>query len=197
MNMPEPFDSWLESNLRADLDRARGGFVPGAPRYRARPSARRLRILGLSSIPMALSLRLVTALAAAGLAAGGAAVVVNSHPAAHNGAPGTSGKSGTPTTTLETSAAPSGVSGTSSVGATPTNHGQAVTGAVASCKAARTSQPGAPKESPGNRGIGACVSQTASDGHGNNGSGGGANATPKPHPTPPPHPTPKPHPTPH
>jgi hypothetical protein len=192
MTTHDPFEVWLERNLNADLDRLRGTSAPPTPRYRAQRTTRRVRVLGLTSIPVAISLRLVTALAAAGVAAGGgAAVMIASHspkPPASTALSGTSRATGSVTTTADAS---SGSGATSSSG-TATNHGQVVTSAVASCQAARTSPVGGGQATPGSRGIGACVSTTA-----NGGKPHPVHPTPKPHPTPHPHPTPKPHPTPH
>jgi hypothetical protein len=182
--MNDPFDSWLENNLGTELDRAVGTPAHVPPRYRAGQMSRRLRLIGLTSIPMALSLRLVTALAAAGLAAGGGtAVLITSHtsappPTSHASGAG-SGANGLHATSLNSSSGPAA-----------SNHGAAVTSAVASCKAARPSPHASPKPSPGSRGIGDCVSIVASGGRAGGGTSGG-------HPTPPPHPTPKPHPTSH
>lgn len=179
--MNDRIDSYLENNLGTDLDRAVGTPAPVSPRYRARQTSRRLRLIGLTSIPMVLSLRLVTALAAAGLAAGGGTAVLI---ASHSSTPSASGAGSNATTLIATS------SSNSSSGPKASNHGAAVTSAVASCKAARPSPHASPKPSPGSRGIGDCVSIVASGGRaGGNTSGG--------HPTPPSHPTPKPHPTSH
>jgi hypothetical protein len=175
MNTNESIDSLLDNKLKGEIDSAVGADTPPAPRYRASNTGRRLRLLGLTSVPLALSFRLVTALAAAGVAAaGGTAVVVSSH--GH----------GTPSTTQSTVVT---VTGTSpSAGAT--NHGSVVTSAVASCKAARPSPDASPKPSPGSRGIGSCVSVIASGGRaGGSGHAGGNGAKPS-------HPTPKPHPSP-
>jgi hypothetical protein len=180
MDINDPFDSWLETNLGTELDRAVGTPTQAAPRYRAQTTLRRLRFVGLTSIPLALSFRLVTALAAAGLAAGGGtAVLIASHtslPPAASHASG--GGSGTTALNLSTASSSSGPAGS--------NHGAAVTSAVASCKAARPSPQTSPKPSPGSRGIGSCVSIVASGGRAR------SNAPPKPS-----HTTAKPHPTSH
>jgi hypothetical protein len=177
MNTNDPIESLLDDTLRGDIDSAVGTDTPPAPRYRAATTGRRLRVLGLTSIPLALSFRLATALAAAGVAtAGGTAVLVNSH---GHGTPG-----GIQSSTVTVS--------TAAPGSVATNHGSVVTSAVASCKAARPSPDASPKPSPGSRGIGSCVSVIASGGHaGGNGNGhaGGNGAKPS-------HPTPKPHPSP-
>lgn len=195
MTTHDPFEVWLERNLNADLNRARGSSAPPTPRYRAHRATHRVRVLGLTSIPMAISLRLVTALAAAGVAAGGgAAVIIASHPPKPPAKTAPSGTSHA-TASLATSSDSSSSSGATSSGGTATNHGQVVTSAVASCQAARTSPAGGGQTSPGSRGIGACVSTTANGGkpHPTH----PPHPTAKPHPTPQPHPTPKPHPTPH
>src|ERR1700726_4980364 len=116
MNENDSIDSLLDDTFKGDIDSAVGTDTPPAPRYRTSNNGRRLRLLGLSSIPLALSFRLVTALAAAGVAAaGGTAVLVSSH---GHGTPG-----GTQQSTTVT------VTGTSpSAGAT--NHGSVVTSAV-------------------------------------------------------------------
>lgn len=175
MNENDSIDSLLDDALKGDIDSAVGTDTPPAPRYRASNTGRRLRLLGLSSIPLALSFRLVTALAAAGVAAaGGTAVLVSSH--VH----------GTPGVTQSTTVTVTGTSPSASA----TNHGSVVTSAVASCKAARPSPDASPKPSPGSRGIGKCVSAIASGGRaGGNGHAGGNGAKPS-------HPTPKPHPSP-
>jgi hypothetical protein len=183
MDMNDPFDSWLEVNLGTEVDRAVGTPAHVPPRYRAGQTSRRLRLIGLTSIPMALSLRLVTALAAAGLAAGGGTAVLI---ASHTSTPPTSNASGGGSSANGLTAS----SANSSSGPAASNHGAAVTSAVASCKAARPSPHVSPKPSPGSRGIGDCVSIVASGGR----AGAGTSGT---HPTPPPHPTPKPHPTSH
>jgi hypothetical protein len=175
MNENDSIDSFLDDRIKGDIDSAVGTDTPPAPRYRSSNTGRRLRLLGLSSIPLALSFRLVTALAAAGVAAaGGTAVLVSSH---GHGTPG-----GTQSTVVA-------VTGTSP-SAHATNHGSVVTSAVASCKAARPSPDASPKPSPGSRGIGSCVSVIASGGR------AGAHGDSGTHPTPPAHPTPKPHPSP-
>jgi hypothetical protein len=182
MDTKEPFDSWLQSNLGTDLDRAVGTPARVSPRYRARQTSRRLRLIGLSSIPLALSLRLATALAAAGLAAGGGtAVLIASHTSTtpHGSLASTAGSNIDPLTVVTSS---------SSSGPKASNHGSVVTSAVASCKAARPSPHASPKPSPGSRGIGDCVSIVASGGHAKGGASG-SHPTPRPHPTPPPHPT--------
>jgi hypothetical protein len=184
MDMNDPFDSWLETNLSTDLDRAVGTPTQVSPRYRARQTSRRIRLIGLTSIPLALSLRLATALAAAGLAAGGGtAVLIASHTSAtpHTSLASTAGTNNDPLTVISSS---------SSSGPQASNHGSVVTSAVASCKAARPSPNASPKPSPGSRGIGDCVSIVASGGHAK----GGHKGT---HPTPPAHPTHPPHPTSH
>src|ERR1700687_5053446 len=120
MNANDSIDSLLDDTLKGDIDSAVGTDTPPAPRYRASTTGRRLRLLGLTSIPLALSFRLATALAAAGVAtAGGTAVLVSSH---GHGTPG-----GTQSTVVT-------VTGTSP-SASATNHGSVVTSAVASCKA--------------------------------------------------------------
>lgn len=165
-------DLWLHDAMKTDIDSAVGTDALPAPRYRNSTSARRLRLAGLTTIPLALSFRLVTALAAGGLAAaGGTAVLVSSH------TPRTSG--GTQATSIVVSSA-------SPHAAAASNHGSAVTSAVASCKAARPSPDASPKPSPGSRGIGSCVSIVASGGRSKSGDTGGADAKPS-------HPTPKPH----
>jgi hypothetical protein len=181
MDMNDRIDSYLETNLGTELDRAVGTPTQVSPRYRARQTSRRLRLIGLTSIPMALSLRLVTALAAAGLAAGGGtAVLIASHTSAtpHGSLASTAGTSNNPLNV---------VSSSSSSGPQASNHGSAVTSAVASCKAARPSPDASPKPSPGSRGIGDCVSIVASGGRAGGGAGGNGSS----------HPTPKPHPTSH
>src|SRR5579864_5302824 len=183
MDMNDPFDSWLEDKLGPALDGAAGTRTHVSPRYRALRTSRRLRLIGLTSIPMVLSLRLVTALAAAGLAAGGGtAVLIASHSANTHGSQASTNGTNSNSVTVVTSS--------SSSSSHPSNHGSAVTSAVASCKAARPSPDASPKPSPGSRGIGDCVSIVASGGRAGGGSSGG-------HPTPPPHPTHKPHPTSH
>jgi hypothetical protein len=173
MNVNDPVDLWLDNSLKGDIDSAVGTDTPPAPRYRSSTTGRRLRVLGLSTIPLALSFRLVTALAAAGVAAaGGTAVLVSSH--AHGNTDGTQSSLVT-----VSSANP---------GAAASNHGSVVTSAVASCKAARPSPHASPKPSPGSRGIGSCVSGIASGGR----AGGHGDAGHGAHPTPS-HPTPKPH----
>lgn len=143
---------------------------------------RRFRLLGLTSIPLALSLRTLAALAAATVAlGGGAAVLVSAHvpSGATNHAAATGAE---PSDTPDPSESPEA---NDTGGAGPTGHGLAVVSAVASCKAARPS-PGA-----GSRGIGECVSTVASGGHEGghgdtgtgNGNSGAAPATPA-HPTP-------------
>jgi hypothetical protein len=187
--MNDPFDRWLGTNLSTDLDRAVGTPTQVSPRYRARQTSRRLRLIGLTSIPLVFSLRLATALAAAGLAAGGGtAVLIVSH-TSH--APLTTSHASTVGTTNN----PSGVvslnsSLNSSSGPPASNHGAAVTSAVASCKAARPSPHASPKPSPGSRGIGDCVSIVASGGRAGGGTKGNGHSSPS-------HPTPKPHPTSH
>jgi hypothetical protein len=178
MNENDSIDSLLDDALKGDIDSAVGTDAPPAPRYRSSNTGRRLRLVGLTTIPLALSFRLVTALAAAGVAAaGGTAVLVSSH---GHGTPG-----GTQSSVVTVSSAPPS--------AKATNHGSVVKSAVASCKAARASPHASPKPSPGSRGIGACVSAVASAGHaGSDGAGDGAGDTGgKPS-----HPTPKPHPSP-
>lgn len=195
MNMHDPFEVWLERNLNADLDRLRGTSAPPTPRYSAHRPTRRLRILGLTSIPVAISLRLVTALAAAGVAAGGgAAVMIASHSPKPPASTASSGTSRATASVTSASDLPGG-SGATGSGGTATNHGQVVTSAVASCQAARTSPAGGGQATPGSRGIGACVSTSANGGKPH--PTPPVHPTPKPHPTPHPHPTPKPHPTPH
>lgn len=173
--MNDPVDRWLDDAIKGDIDSAVGTDTPPAPRYRSSNTGRRLRLLGLSTIPLALSFRLVTALAAAGVAAaGGTAVLVSSH------GPGTPDANHSSLLTVSSPAASS----------TGTNHGSVVTSAVASCKAARPSPDASPKPSPGSRGIGACVSVVANGGHSKgNGHADGTHSTPA-------HPTPKPHPSP-
>jgi len=171
--MNDRVDSYLESNLGRELDRAVGTPTHVTPRYRAQRTSRRLRLIGLTSIPMALSFRLVTALAAAGLAAGGGtAVLIASHTSAnsHGSLTSTAGTNNNPLSVV-----------TSSSGAQASNHGSVVTSAVASCKAARPSPDASPKPSPGSRGIGDCVSIVASGGR--SGGNSSSHPTPKPHPT--------------
>lgn len=48
------------STRSTDIDSAVGTDTPPAPRYRSSNNGRRLRLLGLSSIPLALSFSLVT-----------------------------------------------------------------------------------------------------------------------------------------
>jgi hypothetical protein len=178
--MKDSFDRWLDSNLNNDLDRVMETRAWVAPRYRAPRATHTLRPLGLTSIPLALSFRLVTALAAAGLAAaGGTAVLISSHPSGPH--PVTQGSAST-----HNSPTASGASTRhSSSGPAASNHGKAVASAVATCQASRPSPHSIPKPTPGSRGIGSCVSDVASGGHAKGGSH-----------SPPPHPTPKPHPTP-
>src|SRR3984893_312351 len=121
MDMNDPFDSWLDSNLSTDLDRAVGTRTQVSPRYRERQASGRLRLIGLPSIPLALSLRLATALAAAGLAAGGGtAVLIASHTSTttHGSLASTAGTNNDPLTVISTS---------SSSGRQASNHGAAVT----------------------------------------------------------------------
>src|SRR5438132_13888215 len=89
MDTNDPFGHWLDGAMGPELDRAVGTHGVPPPRYRAVRGPRRLRIAGLTSIPLALSLRMVTALAAAGLAAaGGTAALVGTHAfGAGNGTP--------------------------------------------------------------------------------------------------------------
>ena len=176
MDTNDPFDRWLDTNLSTDLDLAVGAPTQVSPRYRARQTSRRIRLIGLTSIPLALSLRLATALAAAGLAAGGGtAVLIASHTSAnpHGSLASTAGTNNDPLTVISSS---------SSSGPQASNHGAAVTSAVASCKAARPSPHASPKPSPGSRGIGDCVSIVANGGHAKGGDTG-SHPTPKPHPT--------------
>jgi hypothetical protein len=175
MNTNDPVDLWLDNAMKGDIDSAVGTDTPPAPRYRSSNTGRRLRLIGLTSIPLALSFRLVTALAAAGVAAaGGTAVLVSSH------ASGTPGGAHSSLVTVSTASASAAAS----------NHGSVVTSAVASCKAARPSPHASPKPSPGSRGIGSCVSVIASGGRaGGKGGASGTHTTPS-------HPTPKPHPSP-
>jgi hypothetical protein len=174
MNTNDPVDLWLDDAMKTDIDSAVGTDAPPPPRYRNSTSARRLRLVGLTTIPLALSFRLVTALAAGGLAAaGGTAVLVSSH--TH----GTAG--GTASTSIVVSSA-------SPHTAAASNHGSVVTSAVASCKAARPSPDASPKPSPGSRGIGSCVSIVASGGRSKGADTGGSDTKPS-------HPTPKPHPS--
>lgn len=176
MDMNDPFDRWLDTNLSTDLDRAAGTPTQVPPRYRARQTSRRIRLIGLTSIPLGLSLRLATALAAAGLAAGGGtAVLIASHTSSTTptSLTSTAGSNNDPLTVISSS---------SSSGPQASNHGAAVTSAVASCKAARPSPHASPKPSPGSRGIGDCVSIVASGGH-SKGGDKGTHPTPKPHPT--------------
>jgi len=192
MDTNDPFDRWLDGALGPELDRAVGTSVVPPPRYSAVRGPRRLRIAGLTSIPLALSLRMVTALAAAGLAAaGGTAALVGTH----SFGAGT----GTPASGQEAAALSASSHGPSSSGPA-SNHGSVVTSAVASCKAARPSPHTSPKPSPGSRGIGDCVSKVASNGKaGGNGANGGGNSSfahanrtshPAPPVTTPTHPTP-------
>jgi hypothetical protein len=186
MDTNDPFDRWLETTLRSELGPdPSAGAVP-QPLYRSTRPARRLRFAGMVSIPLALSLRAVTALAVAGIAAGGgAAIALNSHPAGDSGANSTHA--------VALSAASNSPSEGDHGSPSASNHGSVVTSAVASCKAARPSPDSSPKPSPGSRGIGQCVSAVASDGRaGGSGSHGEGHATG--HPTPPHHPTPPPHP---
>jgi hypothetical protein len=162
--MPTPetdanFDRWLDGAMGPELDRAVGNCSPPAPRYRvARNTPRRLRFAGLTSIPLALSLRMVSALAAAGLgvAGGTAALVASSHAAS-------TGQEASLVASSHSSSSTSGAGNTSKP-APQGSHGAAVVSAVASCKAARPSPDASPKPSPGSRGIGACVSKVASGG---------------------------------
>jgi hypothetical protein len=182
--MNDPFDSWLGTNLGTELDRAVGTPTQVSPRYRAPQTSRRLRLIGLTSIPLVFSLRLATALAAAGLAAGGGTAVLIASHTSH--APLTTSHA----TTVGTTNNPSGVvSLNSSSGPPVSNHGAAVTSAVASCKAARPSPHASPKPSPGSRGIGDCVSIVASGGRAGGATTGNGHSSS--------HPTPKPHPTSH
>ena len=178
MNANDSIDSLLDDRIKGDIDSAVGTDTPPAPRYRASTNTgRRLRLVGLTSIPLALSFRLVTALAAAGVAAdGGTAVLVSSH---GHGTPG-----GTHSSVVTVSSA--------SPSAAATNHGSVVTSAVASCKAARPSPHASPKPSPGSRGIGACVSAVANAGHAGGSGDAGDSGTKPSHPTPKPkvHPSP-------
>jgi len=124
MDTNDPFDRWLDGALGSELDRAVGTSAVPPPRYRVVRGPRRLRIAGLTSIPLALSLRMVTALAAAGLAAaGGTAVLVGTHSfGAGAGAPGN----------RQEAAAFSASSHGSSSSGPASNHGSVVTSAVAS-----------------------------------------------------------------
>ena len=188
MDTNDPFDRWLDGALGPELDRAVGTSVVPPPRYSAVRGPRRLRIAGLTSIPLALSLRMVTALAAAGLAAaGGTAALVGTHSFGAG--------NGTPASGQEAAALSASSHGPSSSGPA-SNHGSVVTSAVASCKAARPSPHTSPKPSPGSRGIGDCVSKVASNGKaGGNSSSAKANQTSHPTPpvTTPAHPTPRGH----
>jgi hypothetical protein len=191
MDTNDPFDRWLETELRTELGLDSSTNALPQPLYRSE-RRRRLRFAGLVSIPLALSLRAVTALAVAGMAAGGgAAIAVNSHPAGHPNPASTS--------VISLSAASKSPSASTHKSPSASNHGSVVTSAVASCKAARPSADSSPKPSPGSRGIGQCVSVVASNGRAggadSSGSGGATgHPTPPPHPTPPNHPTPPPHP---
>ena len=145
-----------------------------------RSTPRRLRWLGLTSIPLALSLRMVAAMAAGTLAVGASAAVVLTSHAQPGSASGNQQSATIHTTSTDETAEPSDTPeasdtlDTSTTGGSPTNHGAAVTSAVASCKAARPSPDASPKPSPGARGIGQCVSAVASDGR----AGGGSHPTP-------------------
>jgi hypothetical protein len=173
MSTNDPVDVWLDDAMKTEIDSAVGTDAPPPPRYRNSTTARRLRLAGLTTIPLALSFRLVTALAAGGLAAaGGTAVLVSSH------TPGTSGST-QPVHIVVSSA---------SAHAAASNHGSVVTSAVALCKAARPSPHASPKPSPGSRGIGSCVSIVASGGRSKGADTGGSDTKPS-------HPTPKPHPS--
>lgn len=151
--------------------------------------SRRIRLLGLTSIPLTLSLRTVAALAAATFAAGSsAAVLVSSHVPTSNQDLITTAAGSKPSESPEASDDSGG----------PTGHGAAVVSAVASCKAARPSPHASPQPSPGSRGIGRCVSAVASDGRaggsgasgsGDSGTGDDTSGSQSPHPTPPAHPT--------
>lgn len=177
MSTNDPVDLWLDDAMKTDIDSAVGTDAPPPPRYRASTTGHRLCLAGLTTIPLALSFRLVTALAAGGLAAaGGTAVLVSSH--TH----GTSGS--TQSTSIVVSSASAHTAGPAS-----SNHGSVVTSAVASCKATRPSPDASPKPSPGSRGIGACVSIVASGGRSKGADTGGTESMPS-------HPTPKPHPSP-
>jgi hypothetical protein len=192
METNEPFDRWLETRLRTELGPDSSTSALPQPLYRSTRPAKRLRFAGLVSIPLALSLRTATALAAAGLAAGGGAVIaVNSHSAGDQNT--------TSNHVVALSAASHSSSASHDGSPRASNHGSVVTSAVASCKAARPSPGASPKPSPGSRGIGQCVSAVASGGHAggsdSHGNGGtAAHPTPPPHTTPPSHPTPPPHP---
>ena len=182
MDTNDPFGHWLHGAMGPELDRAVGTHGVPPPRYRAARGPRRLRIAGLTTIPLALSLRMVTALAAAGLAVGGGtAALVGAH-AIGAGA-------GTPATGKDVAALGASSHGPSS-SAPASNHGSVVTSAVASCKAARPSPHASPKPSPGSRGIGKCVSAVASGGKssgaGNSNGAQSHSAHPTPsHPAPP------------
>jgi hypothetical protein len=206
MDPKDAFDGWLEDELGRELACASGTSAPPPPLYRTEAGERsaRLRIAGLTSIPLALSLKPAAALAAAAIAVGGASIIeFPSHL-------GGDSAGGTPPKTAALSAESKAADSTESPSAT--NHGSAVTSAVASCKAARPSPDASPEPSPGSRGIGRCVSTVANgersggtssegtgtgNGNGNTSPSGNANGNGNDgHPTPDPHPTPHAHPTP-
>jgi hypothetical protein len=190
METNDPFDRWLETRLNTELGPDSSTAALAQPLYRSTRPAKRLRFAGLVSIPLALSLRTATALAAAGLAAGGGAVIaVNSHSAG--------GQNATSTHVIALSSASHSPSASHQGSPPASNHGSVVTSAVASCKAARPSPGASPKPSPGSRGIGQCVSAVASGGRlggsGSHDTGAAGHPTAPSHPTPPSHSIPPPH----
>jgi len=169
------FDRWLEDELSTGFAPMSSKPIP-EPRYRAvgAPLWPRRTLALLAGAPAAMGLKLTVAFAAAALAAGGAtaALVATSH-GSHGASNGTvetsSDKSSTPTSHHE------------STSASTTNHGQAVTSAVASCKAMPSPSP---QSGHSTEGIGQCVASVANENGQDHQSTDHPEGPPSPHPTP-------------
>jgi hypothetical protein len=160
--MDPRFDHWLEDELSSGFDRMTASRIP-EPRYRSvgSPLWPRRRLALLAGVPAALGMNVAVACAAAALAAGGAtaALVATSH-GSHGVPSGGAANSSSDKRSTSTS------DGASTSASQTTNHGEAVTNAVASCKAALATRTSSPTPGPGSHGIGQCVEETASDRNG-------------------------------